>query len=246
MAAIQPLLFPDPQPLVDRLGRDFFRQLPQTAGVYLMRDANDTVLYIGKAKNLRQRLAHYRTANPDRMPRRHLRLLRKVARIELQSCPDEAAALARESELLREIRPRFNRAGTWSSPPRYFAWYHCDDRVHLTVTEKCERPWIVCGPVGIRAVLLRAVLARLLWIATHPEQGFTGLPLGWFQGAFEATTEIACGPRIEAAAVPLGLLADDNATALGEWFRAQLLPVLHPFEESLVQLHLELLADALS
>ena len=57
----QLLLFPDPQPLVERLGRDFFRQAPE---VYLMRDAADTVLYVGKAKSLRQRLANYRVANP--------------------------------------------------------------------------------------------------------------------------------------------------------------------------------------
>jgi len=97
--AAQQLLFPDPQPLVERLGRDFFRQLPATPGVYLMRDARDAILYVGKAKNLRKRLGAYRVANPDRMPRRHLRLVRAVARIELQECADELSALAREAEL---------------------------------------------------------------------------------------------------------------------------------------------------
>ena len=97
----QILLFPDPRPLVERLGPDFFRQAPERPGVYLMRDAADDVLYVGKAKSLRERLASYRVANPDRLRRRHLRLLRSVARIELQECPDELAALARESELLR-------------------------------------------------------------------------------------------------------------------------------------------------
>src|SRR6516165_6317422 len=99
----QLLLFPDPQPLVERLGRDFFRTAPESPGVYLMRDAGETVLYVGKAKNLRQRLGNYRVANPDRMPRRHLRLLRAVTRIELQELPDEPSALARESELLRTL-----------------------------------------------------------------------------------------------------------------------------------------------
>src|SRR3974390_295198 len=109
----QLLLFPDPRPLVDRLGRDFFRVAPQSPGVYLMRDAADAVLYVGKARNLRKRLGSYRTANPDRMPRRHLRMLRAVARIELQACADEASAIARESLLLRTLKPKFNRAGVW-------------------------------------------------------------------------------------------------------------------------------------
>lgn len=64
--AAQLLLLPDPQPLVERLGRDFFRRLPECPGVYLMRDGTDTVVYVGKAKNLRKRLGSYRTANPDR------------------------------------------------------------------------------------------------------------------------------------------------------------------------------------
>src|SRR5215467_12387040 len=99
----QLLLFHDPRPLVERLGPEFFRQAPDCPGVYLMRDAADKVLYVGKAKSLRKRLASYRVANPDRMPRRHLRLLRTVRRVELQECHDEPAALARESELLREL-----------------------------------------------------------------------------------------------------------------------------------------------
>src|SRR5205814_7676629 len=96
----QMLLFPDPRPLVERLGLEFFRQAPQCPGVYLMRDAADSVLYVGKARNLRKRLGSSRVANPDRLRRRHLRLLRAVTRIELEECPDEASALRRESKLL--------------------------------------------------------------------------------------------------------------------------------------------------
>jgi len=98
--ASQTLLFPDPRPLVERLGQDFFRQLTERPGVYLMQDATGIVLYVGKAKNLRKRLGSYRVANPDRLGQRHLRLLSQVARIELQECADEPAALSREAELL--------------------------------------------------------------------------------------------------------------------------------------------------
>ena len=87
-----------------------------------MRDAQENVLYVGKAKDLRQRLNHYRIANPDRLPQRHLRLLRQVVRIEWKLCRDETAALAKEAELLRTMRPRFNRAGVWPTRPKCVAW----------------------------------------------------------------------------------------------------------------------------
>ena len=76
--------WPEVQPLVTRLGCEFFRQLPMQPGVYLMVDRAGVVLYVGKARNLRQRLGYYRAANPDRAPRRTLRLLRLVESIEVR------------------------------------------------------------------------------------------------------------------------------------------------------------------
>src|SRR5580704_17346330 len=162
MPSVQCLLFPDPRPLVERLGVDFFRCLPEGPGVYLMRDAGGNLLYVGKAKNLRKRLCSYRVANPDRMPRRHLRLLRAVVRIELQECPDESAALARESELLRTLKPKFNRAGTWPSKPRFLVWRCAEARFELAITETPATDGRQLGPLGSGAVFLRAGLVRLL------------------------------------------------------------------------------------
>ena len=115
---MQFLLFANARPLVERLGADFFREAPTSAGVYLMRDARDEVVYVGKAKNLRKRLANYRVANPVRLRRRQLRLLKVVRRIELRLCENETEATEHEASLLRTLRPRFNRAGTWRSGRR--------------------------------------------------------------------------------------------------------------------------------
>ena len=54
--------------------RNVVKTLPARPGVYRMQDARGDVLYVGKAKSLRKRLASYRVANPDRLRRRHLRL----------------------------------------------------------------------------------------------------------------------------------------------------------------------------
>jgi len=111
MAKGQLWLFPPPRPLVERLGEDFFRQLPSRPGVYLMCAAEAGVLYVGRAKNLRRRLSSYRVANPERLPRRMIRLLYRVTRIEYDECADELAAQQREQALICVLAPRFNRAG---------------------------------------------------------------------------------------------------------------------------------------
>src|SRR5258706_12643742 len=144
----QLLLFPDPRPLVERLGQDFFREAPDRPGVYLMRDDKNTVLYVGKAKSLRKRLGSYRVANPDRLPRRHLRMLRIVNRIELHECADELAALARESLLLRALKPRFKRVGTWLGTPRHLGWRVHRGRLDVSVSSNVKPALSVCVALG--------------------------------------------------------------------------------------------------
>src|SRR5688572_2972127 len=111
MAMGQLWLFPPPKPLVERLGAEFFRQLPERPGVYLMCGPQAGVLYVGRAKNLRRRLSSYRVANPERLPRRIIRLLHCVTRIEYDECASESAAQHREEALICVLAPRFNRAG---------------------------------------------------------------------------------------------------------------------------------------
>src|SRR5258706_10696450 len=97
MPSGQQFLFAPEKPLVKRLGKKFFRTIPRQAGVYKMRDAQDNIVYVGKAKDLRQRLGSYRVANPERLGRRHLRLLQRVIRIEFDLCPNETVALRHEA-----------------------------------------------------------------------------------------------------------------------------------------------------
>ena len=96
---------------MERFGEDFFRQLPTAPAVYLLCGPGEGVLCVGKAKNLRHRLAAYRVANPERMPRRMIRLLHQITRIEFDLCASEEAALAREELLITVLAPQFNRAG---------------------------------------------------------------------------------------------------------------------------------------
>jgi len=240
---MQKLLFPDPRPLVELLGLDFFRSAPERPGVYLMRDCADKILYVGKAKNLRKRLTHYRVANPDRMPRRHLKLLRAVSRIEFQECIDESAALTRESELLRHFRPRFNRAGTWPGPPRFLSWRINRAGFELAVMEANESGWNGYGPVGAGAFGVRAGLVRLLWCVIHPERGFADMPEGWFRGRLGPTVTIpraeTCLESLKDAARCLETLFAGNIEVFIEWICERSLTLSHPFDLSVRQTDLE-------
>ncbi|HVY70388.1 MAG TPA: nucleotide excision repair endonuclease [Verrucomicrobiae bacterium] len=229
MPPIQQRLFPDPQPLVERLGREFFRRLPETPGVYLMHSAAGDVLYVGKAKSLRHRLGSYRVANPERMARRTLRLLRLVDQITLEPCADEQAALRRESELLRSLKPRFNRAGVWQGPSRFVAWRVEAGRLELAVHEKVEASWSAAGPFGAQAEVIHRALVRLLWCRFYPQLGLAGMPSGWVHGQHGLSVMI---PAVDAGIVVeaserLDLLARGGEHGFPEW----LPPVSAPYEQ---------------
>jgi len=83
------------------------RKYPSSAGVYLMRDAEGTVLYVGKARNLRARLRSYFSARGD--GRAHIRfLMARVASVETLVTDTEKEALILENTLIKEHRPRYN------------------------------------------------------------------------------------------------------------------------------------------
>ncbi|QPN64866.1 excinuclease ABC subunit UvrC [Synechococcus sp. CBW1004] len=98
-----PLLL-DPARLKDRLG-----QIPAEPGCYLMRDGEDRILYIGKAKVLRHRVRSYfqSGAGHGHSPRIRL-MVRQICEIEFIVTDSEAEALALESNLIKQNQPHFN------------------------------------------------------------------------------------------------------------------------------------------
>src|SRR4051812_25557289 len=105
-------LLPYQNPLTARVGREFFAALPRTPGVYVMYGLSNHVIYVGKAKNLRARLASYRRARPHQVSRKVIRLIHVIDEIRYETCESEAHALLRENELLRLHRPLFNVVNT--------------------------------------------------------------------------------------------------------------------------------------
>src|SRR6266513_2348076 len=83
------------------------KQFPATPGVYLMKDEQGRVLYVGKAKNLRNRAGHYFTkaAAEDT---RTADLVKLIADIDFLTAETEVDALLLEARLVKDIQPRFN------------------------------------------------------------------------------------------------------------------------------------------
>jgi excinuclease ABC subunit C len=83
------------------------KQFPPAPGVYLMKDAQGRVLYVGKAKNLRNRAGHYFTkaALEDS---RTSDLVKLIADIDFVPAETEVDALLLEARLVKDIQPRFN------------------------------------------------------------------------------------------------------------------------------------------
>ena len=80
---------------------------PAAPGVYLMKDAAGTVLYVGKARELRKRLRSYLQAGRDSRPQIRF-LLERAVQVETIVTDTEKEALLLENTLIKRYRPRYN------------------------------------------------------------------------------------------------------------------------------------------
>jgi excinuclease ABC subunit C len=134
------------------------RHAPTSPGVYRMLNAAHDVLYVGKAKNVRKRLASYARITAVQ-PARILRMIAATVTVEIISTATETEALLLEANLIKQLRPRFNvqlrddksfpyilitgdhwapqilkHRGAQSRPGRYFGPFASAGAVNRTIT----------------------------------------------------------------------------------------------------------------
>lgn len=80
------------------------RELPDQPGVYLFHDADDTVIYVGKATSVKKRVSSHFSAPEGKA----VEMIATVERIECVVTRDPAEALITEQQFIRQYRPRFN------------------------------------------------------------------------------------------------------------------------------------------
>jgi excinuclease ABC subunit C len=85
------------------------RSLPDGPGVYLFRDASGTVIYVGKAKSIRKRVAgHFSNVKGLGATRGAIEMVSRIHQIEFLLVASEAEALLTENQFIKEYKPRFN------------------------------------------------------------------------------------------------------------------------------------------
>ncbi|MDQ3020402.1 MAG: exonuclease domain-containing protein [Bacteroidota bacterium] len=95
-------------PVLKRLNLTL-KDFPKLPGVYFMKGKDGEILYIGKAKNLRERLSSYFRYNSE-LPKKLRRLLKNIGSVEYEITNSELSALILESKLIKKNKPRFNSA----------------------------------------------------------------------------------------------------------------------------------------
>lgn len=87
---------------------------PHDPGVYTMYDRHDQVMYVGKAKDLQQRVTSYRYSKSKKIQR----MIAHLERISYEVCNSETDAILLENLLIRSLRPPFNHAN--KKPETYY------------------------------------------------------------------------------------------------------------------------------
>jgi len=83
------------------------KKIPSSPGVYIFKDENSVIVYVGKAKNLKSRVSSYFINNQDRLYKKHL-MVDAIFDIETISTNSEKEALILESNLIKNNSPKFN------------------------------------------------------------------------------------------------------------------------------------------
>ena len=86
--------------------RNVLQTLPTRSGVYRMQDAKGDVLYVGKARSLRQRVANYTQVKG--LTKRLQRMISQTRSMTIVTTNNEAEALLLEAQLIKRYRPAYN------------------------------------------------------------------------------------------------------------------------------------------
>ncbi|HSC88842.1 MAG TPA: GIY-YIG nuclease family protein [Polyangiaceae bacterium] len=160
----------------DKFGAEFLATVPTGPGVYRYLNEAGDVLYVGKAKNLRRRLGSYRNASRKRVHRKMRTIVRLASQLDIEPLDSEEAALLREGELIRSLRPPHNVEGAYSFLYPSIAFGLLDKRLVLGLTTEPEAyaelgfRFFGCFRSRLRAKAAYDGLSEILGLLGHREK----------------------------------------------------------------------------
>ena len=148
--------------------RDRVGELPTGPGVYLFKDAAGVVLYVGKAKSLRPRVAGYFQPAADLLTTRGPEIQRMIENlatdVDVLECDSEVDALLHESRLIKDIQPRFNERQKDGKSFPYLQITAGEDFPRVSITRKPRSrraslygPFVSVGELRAAVPLLQRV-----------------------------------------------------------------------------------------
>lgn len=126
------------RPFDRKFGVDLLDDVPAAPGVYRFLDAAGALLYVGKAANLRRRLAQYRLTGRRKKERKRRALVRAAARVIWEVCESPLAATLAEIRLIQSLRPPQNVAGAFPFLYPYVGMASQDGEVYFCLTTRPE------------------------------------------------------------------------------------------------------------
>ena len=113
--------------------------IPQLPGVYRFYDANDVVIYVGKAVNLKNRLSNYFQGN---LPEKTYRMVHQGVRVDWTIVDTEVEALQLEFSWIKQYAPQYNVQFRDDKSYPYLAITNNDEYPRIFITRKTKRPGI--------------------------------------------------------------------------------------------------------
>ena len=123
--------------------KEKIKNLPKSPGIYKMKNTHGDIIYVGKAKNLKQRVNSYFLLNRQHS-RKVLEMIRWIDDFDYETVDTEFDALLLECHLIHQIRPRYNRMMNYYEDYGYFQFI--DKAPYLKVLSEWSEDGLVIGP----------------------------------------------------------------------------------------------------
>ena len=123
---------------------DKVKRLPNDAGVYIMKDKDENVIYVGKAKNLKKRVSQYFLRKQEHIKVRNM--VKNVADFDFFVVNDEVEALALENNLIKKYKPYYNILLKDSKTYAYIKINMKEDFPHFEISRRLNKNDKYFGP----------------------------------------------------------------------------------------------------